>query len=42
MKLKLYMDVFPGWDPQHANATANPLYEKCSGFKRLSFMSRDT
>jgi hypothetical protein len=38
MKLKLYMDLYPGWQPQNAYANANPAWEICAGQKRLSFV----
>ena len=28
MKLNLYMDVWPGWDGRHANASTSVSYEK--------------
>ena len=38
MKLKLYMDVYPGWKPEYATAMPNPSWEKPAGGKRLSFV----
>ena len=38
MKLKLYMDVYQGWKPEHAYACANPGWKTPAGFKRLSFV----
>ena len=38
MKLKLYMDVYQGWNPQHAFAHATPTWEKSAVWKRLSFV----
>lgn len=38
MKMKMYMDVYPGWQPQCATACANPSWNICEGQKRLSFV----
>jgi hypothetical protein len=38
MKLKLYMDVYDGWNPEHASAMARVTWEKPVGGKRLSFV----
>ena len=38
MKLKMYMDVYNGWNPEHANATARVTWEKPVGGRRLSFV----
>ena len=38
MKLKLYMDVYQGWNPLYAVANPNPTWEKPVNGKRLSFV----
>jgi hypothetical protein len=37
MKLKLYLDVWQGWDPLNCSAYANPQWDKFLHGKRLSF-----
>jgi len=37
MKITLYMDVYPGFAAQYANAIANPTWVLCDGQKRLKF-----
>jgi len=38
MKVKMYMDVYVGWESKYAMASTNPAFDVCTGNKRISFI----